>query len=75
MHIVTIVNKKSDSPGFMQERITRRLRAYSELTGLDMIDAVDKCIDIAFMWHRLNAAVKAQLLQSRVSNFLKIYRG
>jgi hypothetical protein len=75
MNIVTIVNKKSVSPDFMQERITRRLRAYSELTGLDMIDAVDKSIDIAFMWHRLNAAVKAQLLQSRVSNFLKIYRG
>jgi hypothetical protein len=36
---------------------------------------VDKCIDVALMWHRLNAAVKAQLLQSRVSNFLKIYRG
>jgi hypothetical protein len=59
----------------MQERITRRLRAYAELNELDMIDALDKCIDVALMWHRLNAAVKAQLLQSRVSNFLKIYRG
>ena len=40
-----------------------------------MIDAVDECIDIAFMLHRLNAALKAQLLQSRISNFLKINRG
>lgn len=75
MSIVTIVNKRSVSPSFMQERITRRLRAYAELNELDMIDALDKCIDVALMWHRLNAAVKAQLLQSRVSNFLKIYRG
>lgn len=40
-----------------------------------MIDAAEKCIDIAFMLHRLNAAVKAQLLQTRVYNFLKIYGG
>lgn len=75
MSIVTIVNKRSVSPSFMQERITRRLRAYAELNELDMIDALDKCIDVALMWHRLNAAIKAQLLQTRVSNFLKIYRG
>ena len=75
MNIVTIVNKKSVSPDFMQDRIERRLAAYSELTGLDMIDALDKCIDIGLMWHRLDAAVKAQLVQSSGYNFQKIYRG
>ncbi|HEX9253785.1 MAG TPA: hypothetical protein VF870_16175 [Ignavibacteriaceae bacterium] len=49
--------------------------SFTELNNLDMIDALDKCIDVALMWHRINAAVKAQLLQSNVHNFLKIYGG
>jgi|GEM_PF-3906023 len=75
MHIITIVNNKSVSPDCMQDRITRRLEVYSEITGLDMIDALDKCIDIGLMWHRLDAAVKSQLLQASGFNFQKIYRG
>ena len=75
MSIVTIVNKRSVSPSFMQERITRRLRAYAELNDLDMIDALDKCIDVALMWHRLSSVIKSKLIQSNVPNFLRIYRG
>ncbi len=74
MSIVTIVNKRSVSPSFMQERITRRLRAYAELNELDLIDALDKCIDVALMWHRLNLAVRSQLLKQSVYDFLKFYR-
>ena len=56
----------------MQERITRRLRAYAELNDLDMIDALDKCIDVALMWHRLNLTVRSQLLKQSVYDFFEI---
>jgi hypothetical protein len=74
MSVVTIVNKKSVSPDFMQHRIERRLSVYAELNNLDMIDALDKCIDVALMWHRTNVAVKSQLLKTAAYDFLKFYR-
>lgn len=73
MGIITIVNRKTISPDFMQERIERRLTAYAELNELDLIDALDKCIDIALLWHRTSNIVKFNILKEDKANYSNRY--
>ena len=74
MSIVSIINKHSVSPDFMQERIERRLQAFAEMNNLDMIDALDKCIDIALLWHRLEILHKSMLLKDKIVDINIYYR-
>lgn len=49
---VFIKNNSGNVRDWWQNKITQKLQAYSELTGLENIDALDKALDVALSLHR-----------------------